>query len=149
MLTFLPCISALLCLIKMKFGMWLRYTLGRFVFRFHKIWMGDDVIMTSYKFWRGGVCVLWMLLVFFIFLHLHEIVEALYFHFSLSVCLCVCLCVCVSGTSCEQNSSRTDAPIWMQFSLNGCFPHWLKPYWIWWPWVKGQGHSDVIPIFSS
>ena len=34
------------------------------------------------------------------FLHLHKIVEGLYFHFSLSVCLCVrvsvCPCVCVS-----------------------------------------------------
>ena len=28
-------------------------------------------------------------------LHLHEIVEELYFHCSLSVCLPVCLCVCV------------------------------------------------------
>ena len=85
------------------------------------------------------------------FLHLHEIVEGLYFHCSLSVCLCVCVClsVCLSGNSCEQNSSRTDAPIWTRFSLNGCFPHWLGPYWIWWPWVKGKGHSDVIPIFSS
>ena len=38
----------------------------------------------------------------FLFLHLHEIVEGLYFYFSLSVCLyvcvivCVCVCVCVS-----------------------------------------------------
>ena len=33
-----------------------------------------------------------------ILLHLHEIVEELYFYFSLSVCLsvCVCVCVCVS-----------------------------------------------------
>ena len=31
LLTSLPCISALLCLIKMKFGMSLRYTFGRFV----------------------------------------------------------------------------------------------------------------------
>ena len=31
---------------------------------------------------------------------------------SVSVCVSVCLCVC------EQNSSRTDAPIWMQFLLN-------------------------------
>ena len=33
------------------------------------------------------------------FLHLHEIVEGLYFHCSLSVCVCVCVClsVCVSG----------------------------------------------------
>ena len=50
LLTFLPCISALLCLIKMKFGMSLRYTFGRFVYKFHKIQMGDDVIMTSFKF---------------------------------------------------------------------------------------------------
>ena len=47
----------------------------------------------------------------------------------------VCLCV---QFSCEQNSSRTDAPIWTRFSLNGCFLHWLGPYWIWWPWLKGQ-----------
>ena len=46
----LPCISALLCLIKMKFGISLWYTLGRFVFKFHKIRIGDDVIMTSFKF---------------------------------------------------------------------------------------------------
>ena len=66
-----------------------------------------------------------------------------------SVCLCVCVSVCVSNFSCEQNSSQTDAQIWTRFSLNGCFLHWLKPYWIWWPWVKGQGHSDVIPVLSS
>ena len=64
------------------------------------------------------------------FLHLNEIVEVLYFHCSLSVCLCVnvCVSVCVSENSCEQNSSWTDAPIWMRFSLNGCLLHWLKPY---------------------
>ena len=49
-LTSLFCISALLCSIKIKFGMWLRYTLCRFVFKFHEIRMGDDVIMTSFKF---------------------------------------------------------------------------------------------------
>ena len=61
-----------------------------------------------------------------------------------SVCLsvCVCVCVCVQLFSCEQNSSRTDAPIWTRFSLNGCLYHLLGPYWIWWPWVKGQGHGD-------
>ena len=48
----------------------------------------------------------------------------------------VCVPVCVSGTSCEKNFSQTDAPIWTQI-------------WIWWPWVKGQGHIDVMPIFSS
>ena len=57
--------------------------------------------------------------------------------------------MCVSGSACEQNSSRTDEPIWTRFSLNGCLTHWLEPYWNWWPWVKGQGHSDVIRIFSS
>ena len=31
---------------EIRFG----YTLGRIVFQFHKIWMGDDVIMTSFKF---------------------------------------------------------------------------------------------------
>ena len=63
-------------------------------------------------------------------LHLHE--RGTYFHCSLSVflcvCLSVCLSVCVSGTSCEQNSSQTDEPIWTRFSLNGCFPHWLRSY---------------------
>ena len=50
LLTSLSCISVLLCLIKIKFRMSLRYTLGRFVFKFHKIRMGDDVTMTSFKF---------------------------------------------------------------------------------------------------
>ena len=60
--------------------------------------------------------------------------------------VCVCVCVCLMF-ACEQKSSQMDGPIWMQFLLNGCFPHWLIPYWNWWPWVKGQGHSDVISIF--
>ena len=50
LLTSLPCISGFLCLIKMKFGMSPIYTLGRFVYKFHKIRMGDDIIMTSFKF---------------------------------------------------------------------------------------------------
>ena len=33
--------------------------------------------------------------IYLAFLHLHEIVEGLYFHYSLSVCLSVCVCVCV------------------------------------------------------
>ena len=50
-----------------------------------------------------------------------------------SVCVCVCLSVCLSVClcvrhSCEQNSSRTNAPIWMRFSLNGCLQHWLETY---------------------
>ena len=60
-------------------------------------------------------------------LHLHKIMEGLYFHCSLSVCLFVCMSVCLSGSACEQNSSRTDELIWTQFSLNGCLLHWLKP----------------------
>ena len=40
----------MLCPIKMKFSLSLRYSLGRFVFEFDKILMGDDVIVTSFKF---------------------------------------------------------------------------------------------------
>ena len=47
------------------------------------------------------------------------------------VCVSVCLSVCVSGNSLEQNSSRTDKPIWTRLSLNGCFLHWLRLYQIW------------------
>ena len=39
------------------------------------------------NFTQTYVCVL---------LHLHEIVEGLYFHYSLSVCVCVCVWVCLS-----------------------------------------------------
>ena len=46
LLTSLLCISALLCSIKIKFGMSLRYTIGRFVIQFHEIRMGEDVIVT-------------------------------------------------------------------------------------------------------
>ena len=42
------------------------------------------------------------------------------------------VCVCLSVSSCvsvgEQNSSRTDEPIWTRFSLKGCLLRWLKPY---------------------
>ena len=70
---------------------------------------------------RGGVCVLRMLLVYtstkswrgYIF-------TAVCLCVCVSVCLSVCVCVCVWLFSCEQNSSRTDAPIWTRFSLNGC-----------------------------
>ena len=34
----------------MKFGMSLRYTFGRFVFKFHKVLIDDDVIVTSFIF---------------------------------------------------------------------------------------------------
>ena len=36
-----------------------------------------------------------LLLLFFFFLHLHKIVEGLYFHCSLSVCVCLSVCLCV------------------------------------------------------
>ena len=52
--------------------------------------------------------------------------EGLYFHCSLSVCLSVCVCVCPMF-SCEQNSSRMDAPIWTQFSLNGSYSTGSNP----------------------
>ena len=92
----------------------------------------DDEVFAVYTFF---MCILVKVEVFAFskcFLRLHEIVEGLYFHCSLSVCLCVCVCVClsvcVSGTSCEQSSSRLDAPIFTRFSLNGCLAHWLGPY---------------------
>ena len=63
--------------------------------------------------------------------------------FSLTaVCLCVCLSVCLSVQHClwtKSQRKRMSSPIWTRFSLNGCLPHWLKPYRYWWPLVKGQG----------
>ena len=77
--------------------------------------------------------------------------EGLYFHCSLSLCVCVCVCVCVSLSVCvsvsEQNSSKTNAPIWKWFLLNDCLLHLLRPYWNRWARVKVQGHSDAISIF--
>ena len=64
-----------------------------------------------------------------------------------SVCLCVCLSVCPTRLVNKIPAERMHR-FARCFLLNGCFPHWLGPYWIWWPWVKGQDHSDVIPIFS-
>ena len=68
------------------------------------------------------------------FLHLHGIMERLWLIF-LAVCLCECLSVS------QQNSSRTEAPIWTWFLLHGCVVHWLGPYWNWWHLVEGQSHS--------
>ena len=57
------------------------------------------------------------------FLHLHEIVEGLYFCFSLSVwCVCVCLSVC------EQNPDRTATPILARSSLNSFLLQSFEPY---------------------
>ena len=83
------------------------------------------------------------------FSHLHEIVDGLYIHCSLYVYVCVWVCLSVWVSVSEQNSSRTDDPIWTRFSLNGCLLLWLRHNWNWWPWGEGQGHSDVISICSS
>ena len=72
---------------------------------------------------RGGVCVLRMLLVcLFCFFtpprnHGGVIFSLQFVCVCVCVCLSVCLSVCVSGNTCEQNSSRTDAPIWMLTAL--------------------------------
>ena len=114
-----------------------------------------EVIQSNVTFWQ----ILWSVIFKALSISLHsEILTpprnrgGVIFSFQfvcMSVCVYVCVCVCVSSSACEQNSNRTDEPIWTRFSLHGCLPLWLKPYWNWWPSVKGQGHSDVIPIFSS
>ena len=81
-------------------------------------------------------------------LHLHEIVEGLYFHCNLSVCLCVCVSVCPALIVNKIPAERMNR-FGRGFSLNGCLPYRLKAYRNLLPLVKGQGHSDVIPIFSS
>ena len=52
----------------------------------------------------------------------------------IAVCLIVCVCLYVCPSTSKQDSSRTDAPVWTRFSLNGCIPHWVGPYWNWWLW---------------
>ena len=64
------------------------------------------------------------------------------------VCVSVCLWVCPALLLNKIPAKRMNR-FGREFSLNGCLPHWLEPYWNWWTWVKGQGPSDVIPIFSS
>ena len=49
MLSSLLWISALLCPIKMKFDMLPRYVLGKFLLKFHKTRIDNDVIVTSFK----------------------------------------------------------------------------------------------------
>ena len=63
-----------------------------------------------------------------------------------AVCMCVCTCVCVCQWTKFQRTECTD--------LEAVFAKWLltalaRTLWNWWPWVKGQGYSDVIHIFSS
>ena len=50
-------ISALLCPIKMKFGMSLRYAFGKFAFEFHEFRICDDVIVTLFKFILPGLLI--------------------------------------------------------------------------------------------
>ena len=64
--------------------------------------------------------------------NLHEIVEGLYFHCSLSVCVCLSVC-----------------PIFLVNKIPAEIMNRFGRDWILWPWVKGQGHNDVILIFSS
>ena len=72
-------------------------------------------------------------------LHLHEIVEGLYFYWLQFVCVCLSVC--------EQNADRTDTPILSRSLQNSCLQQSPEPYGNWWHWVKSQGHSYVISIF--
>ena len=88
------------------------------------------------------------------FLLIDELVEGLYFHCSLSMCELVCLSVRISvrlpGSACEQNSSRTDALIWTQFSLYKWMLTTLARTLLkFQTWVKVQGLSDSICMFFS
>ena len=97
-------------------------------FQFHTT---SEFFYTSTKSWGGGIFLL----------------QFVCLSVCLSQCMCLSLCMCLSCSACEQNSSRTDELIWARFSLNGCLLYWLKPYWNWLPWVKGQSHRDVIPFY--
>ena len=85
------------------------------------------------------------ILVYMFLLHLHEIVEGLYFHYS----LCVCVCVSV----CEQNADRTATPILTQSSLNSLVTYCSRSNPIEIALLVtlglGQSHSDAISIFLS
>ena len=59
-------------------------------------------------------------------LHLHEIVERLYFHCSLSVCLFVCLSVCPALLLNKIQAERIYR-FRRDFSLNDYLTHWLGP----------------------
>ena len=66
------------------------------------------------------------------------------------VCMyvCVCLCVCVSDClSVNKVSSEQMHGFWMWLFLNSCLLHWLGPYWIWRPCLKGLGHCDLKCVF--
>ena len=79
------------------------------------------IVIWIQNFWIGDTSLIKKKrLVHLIFiLHLHEIVEGLYFHCSLSVCVCVCVCLCVYCF------------LWTKFQPNGCtdldavFAKWL------------------------
>ena len=51
----------------------------------------------------------------------------------LSVCMSVCLSLCVCLNAYKKKSNRTLLSTWTRFSLNGCLPHWLEPFWNLWP----------------
>ena len=61
------------------------------------------------------------------------------------VCVCVCVCVRLFLWTKFQPNGWTDLD---GVLVNGCLAHWLRPYWNWWPWAKGQGPSGSKFIFS-
>ena len=85
---------------------------------FHILFLMIDALSQRYVYSEPCFFILMKLS----FLHLHEIVEGLYFHYSLSVC------VCVYVSDCEQNANRTATPILTRSSLNSCLLQSLKPY---------------------
>ena len=79
------------------------------------------------------------------FLHLHEIVEGLYFHFSLSVCVCLCVCPTLLVNKFQPNGSTDLDAVFAKRLLSILARTLLKLVTL----VKGQGHSGSISIFSS
>ena len=78
-------------------------------------------------------------------LHLHEIVEGLYFHCSLSVCVCVCPALLVNKFQPNGCTNLNAVFAKMVAYTTGSNPIEIDDR----PWVKGQGHIDSISIFSS
>ena len=83
---------------------------------------------------------------FWIFSHLHEIVEELHFKCSLSVCLCVCLCVRLCLWTKFQPNGCTDLDaVFAKRLLSTLVRTLLKLMTL----GQGQGHSGSKSIFSS
>ena len=100
-------------------------------------WRSFNLRTSTFSIIQLFLCFLYMTQVIYLtsywlsgFLHLHEIVS-----------------VCPALFKFQPNGCTNLDAVFTK--LNGCLPHWLGPYWYWWPWVKGQGHNDSISIFSS